>query len=183
MGPERPIIDVAGEGDMDQIIELLKHCGTYFPGEEDWLAGSTVVVARHGGRIVGTRCFRRISDDYFHAYGLCVHPEFRGKGVSMELFEFSDNIMYKQGARGYVAEALNEELAQYYVRKRGARICRLSLRGWRSNLVPIKREFRQEGGMDSMLRRLHDSAVWVMRRRRLRRLSELLESISRRIRG
>ena len=181
-GP-RPIIEVAGKGDIGQVIELLKSSGTYFQGEEEWLSSSTIVVARHEGRIVGTRCFRRVSPDYFHAYGLCVDPEFRGKGVSMDLFEFSDDIMYREGAKGYVSEALNEELAQYYVRKRGVRICRLSLRGWRSNLVPMKREFCQEGAMDSGLRRLHDSAVWVMRRRRLRRLSEVLESILRRIRG
>ena len=179
----RPVIEVAGEGDMAEVVELLKSCGTYFPGEEEWLSKSTIVVARHGGRIVGTRCFRRVSKDYFHAYGLCVQPEFRGKGVSMDLFEESDGIMYREGARGYVGEALNEELAQYYVRKRGARICRLSLRGWRSNLVPVKREFRQDGLLDSALKRLHDSMVWVMRRRRLRPLSELVESVLRRIRG
>lgn len=177
----RPSIEVADEGDMTQIIGLLKLCGTYFLGEEEWLSKSTIVVARHNGKVVGTRCFRRISDDYFHAYGLCVHPEFRGKGISVDLFEFSDNIMYEDGARGYLGEALNEKLAQYYVRKRGVKICRLSLRGWRNNLVPIKREFRQEGLMDSFLKRVHDSVVWLMKRRCLRWLSELFESASRRI--
>jgi GNAT superfamily N-acetyltransferase len=178
-----PVIEPAREEDMQEVIRILKACGNYFKGEEKWLARSRTLVARHGGRIIGSMSYESSPDGYSHVFGLSVEPGFRGKGVGTRLVRHVEMSIYEEGGRGLTGEALNEELAQFYVRVLGARICRLSLRGWRSNLVPFRKNFRQEGAWDSFKRAIRRFVLFWVRMKHLRILVEILESAARRVKG
>jgi len=177
----KPVIELAREEDMPEVIRILKTCGNYFEGEEEWLARSRTLVARYEGRVIGARSFEKLVNGYYHVYGLCVDPAYRGRGVGADLCRHVEEIVYHEGGVGYIGEALDEELAQFYVRKLGVKICRFSLRGWRSNLVPYRKEFRQEGIGDSIKLSIRRFTLFWIRIRRLRKIVELLESASRRV--
>ncbi len=158
---------------MEEVLELLKICGLYIPNISEYmLSRGETSVARIDGKIVGTRSFRFTSGEYCHVYGLCVHPEYRRRGIGERLCRDAERKMWKRGAKGYVGEANNEHIAQYYVRALGVRICRLSFRGWREGAVPYRKDFKQGGLGDHLLLGVRRLLISFMRMRLIGRAVE-----------
>lgn len=163
MNQDQPEIERASEADQDGVIELLKICGLYIPEGTEYMLGiGRTLVARIGKKIVGTRSFRSTSGPYWHVYGLCVHPDYRRRGIAERLHREAERMMFKEGARGYVGEAASEEVAQYYVRTFGVRICRLSFRAWRTGKVPYRKDFLQKGRVDRGLIAIRRLIIFLM---------------------
>ena len=169
-----PTIEIASEGDIPEVIGLLKKCGIYAPGAEYMLARGTTLVARYNRRIIGTRSFRKTQGRFYHVYGLCVDTEFRRRGPAERLNRAAEREIYHDGGMGYVGEASSERVAQYYVRTLGVRLCRLSFRAWRRGNIPYKKVFHQGGFADSLMLKMRRFLIFLMKRKGVGRLAEKL---------
>ena len=167
-----PTIEVASSDSLAEAIEMLKCNDMYLPGMEGWIQRSTTLVARWEGKVIGMRCFERTSGRYYHVHTLFVRPEYRRRGLGEMLCREAERMMWRQGGAGYVGEAKDEEMAQWYVRTLGVRIRRLSFRGWREGCVPYAKAFRQEGLVDRFLLLVRRMIISCMRVRLVGRVVE-----------
>ena len=174
-----PVIELASREEIPEIVEMLKECGEKIsPGLRDELSRSTVLVAKVGGRIVGTRSYTKTRGRFYHVHTLFVRPEYRRRGLGEMLCREAQRLMYKEGAEGYFGEARSEKMAQCYVRTLGVRIHRLSFRGWRSGAVPYFKTFTQAGFIDSLALAARRFLLYWMKKRLVGRFAE---AVARRI--
>jgi GNAT superfamily N-acetyltransferase len=152
-------------------------------------------VAKSDGKIVGTVSYThkvlgdgksRETLEYrrnkkYHIWGMAVLPEYRRRGIGEQLLHEAERDMYKKNGKGYFGLAFSEEVAQWYVRTSGVRLRRLSPRYLTTVGVPFTKNFRQNGALEDMkkrlryvlsllLKRLHANPKAILERERSSRL-------------
>ena len=127
------------------------------------------------GKIVNTPLYRR--DKMCYMWGIAVLPEYRRQRIAEQLVREAERDMYRNHEKGYIVNAVSEEVAQYYVRTFGARIIRLALRLLLVPGIPMEKKFRQEGILEDLKKKLRQIVSLLLKKTYTRIKATLTESL------